>query len=666
MSTVYIFQSRSELDASANLSGFVEFCKNKLTVFGANLQFEAVVWDLTEYIDRKGLKGRQRVTFSTLDTARRKKFQAMNAEFVLFAKAYFLYRQALRKTLTYGRLLAALRVLEAALIKIYSNGDPTRIDAVALNYAAQLASKNFTRQVAYQICGYLEELCIFMTDNNLLVTPTLWVSPLSKPTDQNIRVGSEFDERRKNKLPSQAALEAIPRIFCNPSNKVDKLISSTAAILLSSPTRINELLNLPVDCEICQTQGEGEPEAYGLRWLPSKGAKIKPPWIVPSMIAIVKKAIENMREITKEARAIATWYEKNPNDVYLPAKFEYLRSRDRFELGEITRLFSLRDLPAARDWCKARKIPIYHSGASEKMKFQDFKSAILSMLPQGFPIYDKGSNLKYSEALMVTRLNELHAVRALNPCMIQAVTTNMVNNHLGTPTKQSIFTRNGYYEPDGSLILVSTHQLRHYLNYLAQEGCLSQLDVAIWSGRKSIQQNDDYNHLTTSEMLAIVHDTVGVESDFFGPLASLPKTLPVSRDEFATLRAPTMHVTDIGFCIHDFSLLPCEKMRQCIMCEDLLSVKGIKEHEHAVRNALNETKRLVLEAQEAHGKEFYGADKWLENQQVAQLRLQALCDRFDNPNIANNSLIQLPPLVMGELESSQGLKALIGGNSEKS
>ncbi|MGV8617755.1 hypothetical protein ACV36Q_32005, partial [Pseudomonas aeruginosa] len=41
------------------------------------------------------------------------------------------------------------------------------------------------------------------------------------------------------------------------------LVSSIAAILCAAPDRINEVLLLPVDCEVRQKQSDGS-EAYGI------------------------------------------------------------------------------------------------------------------------------------------------------------------------------------------------------------------------------------------------------------------------------------------------------------------------------------------------------------------------------------------------------------------
>ena len=55
MAEIVLFTPKAELDAAANLSGFVDMCRSKLTVFGADLPFQNDVWDVTEAVATKDL-----------------------------------------------------------------------------------------------------------------------------------------------------------------------------------------------------------------------------------------------------------------------------------------------------------------------------------------------------------------------------------------------------------------------------------------------------------------------------------------------------------------------------------------------------------------------------------------------------------------------------------
>ncbi len=268
---------------------------------------------------------------------------------------------------------------------------------------------------------------------------------------------------------------------------------------------------------------------------------------------------------------------------------------------------------------------------------------MLAMLPSGFPIIDKATGLKYSEALLVVRRNELGAQRGTYRCMIEAVGIGQINAGLGSRVEHghgSIFTRFGFTEPDGSHIAVTSHQFRHYLNTLAQAGGLSQLDIAKWSGRKDIRQNEAYDHVTPGQMLQKIRDAVGGDQ-MFGPLAELPKKVLIRRDEFARLVVPTAHTTDLGYCVHDYTASPCQLHMDCIHCQDLVCVKGDAEKEASLRQRLDEAKGLEDMAQAATDEGYSGSDRWLDHHRTTVDRLTQLCSIMDDPTVPDGAVIQL-------------------------
>ena len=44
MSNILLFKPKAELDARANLDAFIAMCRDKLTVFGVNLDWESHAW----------------------------------------------------------------------------------------------------------------------------------------------------------------------------------------------------------------------------------------------------------------------------------------------------------------------------------------------------------------------------------------------------------------------------------------------------------------------------------------------------------------------------------------------------------------------------------------------------------------------------------------------
>lgn len=682
MAEIVLFTPKAEFDAAANLRGLIDMCRSKLTVFGPDFPFQHDVWDVTDAVMTKG-KGnkRERITFSNAATVDKKVPAMMLEPFLSFAKAYVRYMHGMRPTKVIHNRVAALRALEAALSENGMTPDPVRIDSRVLNRAAQIIAERFGDAAAYRVGGQLEMVGAFLAENRLTAVPVRWRNPIKRPGSA-VRVGKQFDERRAEKMPSSAALDALPRIFRAATEPAEVITASVAAILLAAPDRIGEVLTLPADCEVRERRN-GKEDVYGLRWWPAKGAEPMVKWLVPSMATVVKEALQKIRSVTAEARRIAISYEQHPGQIYLAADVVHLRGQEWLSMMEVAGVLGLNERAAANAWCKAAAIKTeQREGGGKRVyaRFTDVESAVLGMLPSGFPVLDKETGLRYSEALFVVRRNELGAQRGTYRCMIESVGIGQINTGLGCRAEhghESIFTRLGFTEPDGSHITLTSHQFRHYLNTLAQAGGLSQLDIAKWSGRRDIRQNEAYDHVTPGQILQKIRDAVGGDQ-MFGPLAELPKKLLIRRDEFARLVIPTAHTTDFGYCVHDYTASPCRLHMDCIHCQDLVCVKGDTEKAAMLRQRLEEAKRLVHKAEAAAGDGYSGSDRWLDHHRTAVDRLSQLCAILDDPKIPNGSVVQLAtPKMPSRIEQAAGgrlsrppseepglpanIKALLGG-----
>lgn len=654
MPEVILFRPKVELDVADNLAGFVESCRNDLTVFGADLPFDENVWDISNSISLKGHGNKRlRIVFSSFGTINAAIPSPMRKPFLGFAKAYMRYMHAFRPTVGFGARLTALKLLEAALSEQGNIPNPIKIDAHVLNRAAQFAGDHYSDGAAYRVGGQLEMIVTFLSENRLTVVPVRWRNHLKRPED-TVRVGKEFDERRQSKMPSQTALDALPKVFRLATEPGDVIVSSVAALMCASPDRISEVLMLPENSEVRHSNGKGGSDSYGLRWWPAKGAHPMVKWIVPSMVTVVQEAISRIRDLTNDARNIARWYEANPQKLYLAEDIEYLRGNEDLSMSELGKLLGLQSSPL--QWCRTYGVERRKSHGLLYVRFADVEQKVLSMLPKGFPILDSETGLKYSDALLVVRVNEISFQRNTCHCMIEPVSINQINNGLGGKFKHgcsSVFSKFGFTMPDGGPIKITTHQFRHYLNTLAQAGGMSQLDIAKWSGRKDIQQNAAYDHVTPDQMLEKIRSAIGDESQMFGPLAELPRNVLIPRDEFARLRIPTAHTTDLGFCIHDYTMSPCQLHRDCIHCEDLVCIKGDEIKTQRLRQSLEEARDLLGKAEDAVGEGYAGGDRWVEHHKSAVDRLSQLCSIIDDESVPLGSVVQLaPPIGMAQIEDT--------------
>lgn len=645
MATIIHFIPRAELDAQSNLRGFVAVCRNELSVFGRDLNFDEDVWDVTESIGAKAAK-RHRLIFSTWSTVGDAAPQPLPEPFMSFAKAYMRYQHGFRPTKATSSRLAALRALEAALSENGNFSDPTQTSLHTLNRASQLCVERFGKAAAHRTSGQLEILSDFLIKNRLLSIPSRWRNPVRRPQD-TVRVGPEFEQRRQEKLPSAAALSAVANIFRLAAEPADILVASVVAILCSAPDRISEVLYLEEDCEVTQTIPSSGKEAYGLRWRPAKGAEPMVKWVIPAMADVVKEAVSNIRQVTAGAREVARWYEGHPREIYMPRDLEHLRGQEWItlsELGDIVFVTQV-DRSSLRQWCDQNGVERSKGqrGDEVRCRLSTLQAAMTAALPQGFPWLQISRGLKYSDALCIVPRNLFHQTRATYRSVIEVVTHGHISDGLGGGSahgKCSLFDRHGFQEDDGTPIRVSTHQFRHYLNTLAQAGGLSQLDIAKWSGRKDIRQNHAYDHQSDRDVLALVRAVVGDASKAVGPLATVKPSALIPRDEFARLKVPTAHTTDFGYCIHDFSMLPCQIHRDCLNCNEHVCIKGDAFREANIRRQRTETAQLLEEAMAASKEHDAGANRWVAHHEETLERLEQLCAIFDNPNVPAGTVIQ--------------------------
>lgn len=663
MNAAIVFEPEETLSSSENLEKFITMCRDELSVFGTDLPFDNNVWDISSSIEQKGTTKRISAIFSTYQFASNEKggtkasdsnITAMQDPFLSFAKAYFRYRFGLKSFKQPGQLLEPLRVLEQALINTNGKADPSTINNYVLDEAILITKTNYSQARGYRMGATLQNIGKFLADKRLTKVAPDWKNPIKRPSDTS-RVGKEADDRRNKKMPSEAGLEALPEIFNKASSPYEKLVSSLIALLICAPNRINEVFLLPYDCEVVQKDTEGI-EQYGLRWFPAKGAAPMIKWIIPSMVDIAKEAINKIKVVTAQAREVANWYEKNPSSIYLPKEIEYLRDTV-LSTKEVAYIIFGKDLAdndlervrmLASIWVNNNAIPYAKDGNKLVIHFADLEKKVFELLPERFPYLNAEIGLKFSDALVLQMKNEYHREKGTLIPTVSAVRMEIIADALkNRGNMSSLFDRFGYTELDGSPIKMTSHQFRHYLNTLAQKGGLSQLDIAKWSGRIDIHQNQAYDHISANEMLEMVRDAIGNEKAMQGPLSNIDdikKKVVISRDEFARLKVQTAHVTETGVCIHDFTMTPCDQHRNCMGCTEHFCMKGDKERNDRIRKMKIDTEGFLEQAKDAHKEGYFGANRWEEYHSWFLDILTNTCDILDDPSVPDGSLIQLSNL----------------------
>lgn len=640
MADMLHFSPRRALDARANLRQFVHSCRQQSAVFGLDLDFDADVWDISKHLGRKGTRRATRLHFKPWRKPRASASTFMKDPFKSFAKAYLRYQQGLRPSRSVESRLIALRAVYEVLGEGGEGLDPTGLLPLHFDRSAQLIRERVKATSAYQYGVQLELIYETMVGCGLLSHPQTWRSPIQRVEDAS-RIGPKFEERRISRLPSSDALAALAAIFQVAKEPSDVVVTAAAAIMCSAPERISEVLRLAVHSEV---EGAAPDAAYGLRWYPSKGGSPQVKWLIPSMSPVVRTAIARLKKLSAPARALARWYEAHPTQVYLPAGLAHLRSQEMLSMQELLELL-FEDSPERRvaaEWCRTHKVPTTLIRGRLHVRFLDVEAAVLRMLPRGFPYLHRDHGLRFSEALFIVRKNELHDSRATYRCMLMAVGQEDIYIRISNrdPSRVSIFDKFGYREHDGSAIAVRTHQFRHYLNTQAHIGGMSQLDIAAWSGRARVSENKAYDHVSNQDVLQMMRDALPAPTPAAGVVTRIESRSLIQRAEFAKLKVRTAHTTDIGYCAHDFSMLPCMAYQDCLNCDEHFCRKGEADKEARLQARVDETRLLLKRAEEAQKAGLAGADRWIARQRKDLERAEELMRILQDPKTSPGALIR--------------------------
>ena len=666
MTNIIYFAPKAEATAEDNLALFIDACRPLLKGYRGVKSWDQNDWDLIGIVDWEGRgRGRIAAVFSDFEASTRNGVGAMSSPFLDFAKAYFLYTQALRPTKAFFQRLAALRALEKALKITVGSSKVDLITAAIFNIADNFVREHFGEGAGYRVGRELAVLSGFISEKHLVAVPFQWESSIPRPKERN-RIGAEADRARETKLPSESALEALPKCFLDATESIDVLVSSVAALLCTAPDRISEVFKLPVDCEVEQ-EFNGK-HSYGLRWWPGKGADPMIKWIAPTMVEVAKEAIAKLRIVTQPARDVAEWYEANPTKMFIVPEMEHLRLKEYLSMSEVASLIGLSGISSPYNFIRSSKIPLRSPDDKSEVSisFYDLERFVVGLLPEGFPIFDPVTGLQYSRALLVIRHNELKVQKSTWHCLVDPVGTAQINDGLGARIQHgvpSLFSRMGFTEPDGGPIKMTTHQFRHWLNTLAHRGGMSQLDIAKWSGRKDVRQNLTYDHMSGDEFMVMTRELTKDDPRIFGSLAELAAKAPVSRDEFMQLEFPTAHVTDIGFCVHDYTMLPCQQHRDCINCNESICVKGDHHKTKRIRLQLDIAEDQLIRAQAGMQEGYFGAERWFDHHSATVKRLRELLKILEDPKIPEGALIRVynpnehTPILMAVRDRDRNLQS---------
>ncbi|EGI8358194.1 integrase [Salmonella enterica] len=633
MTSIFQFVSRSEMDALENVECFIHKCRYDLSVFGKNLDWDNWNW--------KGLLNYTKVGVPSRGV---KPENLLDERIQNFAKAYIRYQQAHNPTNSIQEI-KAIRCVEPALLKVKGVADITKLDVSVLDEAVVVAKEKYGSS-GYHAGAQLERLAKFLSDKGMIASPVKWKNPIPRYMDKN-RIGEAARIQRENKLPKDYQLNYMAEMFANDLHDPrDRFTTSMFALSLCAPGRISEFQDLSVHCIHEENDRKGV-RRLGLRFYAGKGFGADIKWISTPFTSIAREAVARLTDLSAEGLKLAKWLEVNPDKFYRHPQCPNVGEDEPLSAIQICKAMGWvvqegkSAISVAFNPGKKRILSIWQ--IKGEITLRDLNRIVHSQLPADWPWKNKERGVKYSEALLCLRKNELHGNRGVSPVILWTPDRAAFTYDLG-PRKgidqKSVWQRHGYKNPDGSEIKITSHQLRHLLNTVAQRGDLGQLDIAMWSGRTNIHQNRTYNHMSEYEVLDKVSAMPGLVA-MMGPLDKVKRHLPVSLEDLDAMGEGIAHITEYGFCVHDFSMVPCHKHRDCINCNEQVCIKGDSEKLARLRIQRDKTQAQLEKAMAGVKEHFYGAGRWFEHQKMSLERIVELIRLLESDEVEDGAVIRL-------------------------
>jgi hypothetical protein len=655
--TVTQLPSAASRRAEDNLARFIAKARTELKPYG-DVDWDAITWDVTAFEKKRGGQSRKtfRIMFNRLDPSGGRlieRKEAFEQPFADFVRAVIVHRQESQPKTALNQMITvrACRYLYEALDA--DDHDPARLTLDHFIRAIAHTKEREEMSSAYRVGVALAEVAATVDGYGLARTPIMFQNPIPRNNHEG-RVDAEAVRRSKEKLPTEAALNGLAQIANVVSEGPDVIRMRAIELLVAGGFRINELLSIPADClvERPAMDPSGKPMLdangqqvidVGIRYWPEKGGQIDIKWVSTPMADGVRRAIGDLRRLTQDARTLAEWLWTNPGKAWLPSELDGYAPDDLIPLADLVDVFGLADNGSAIQWCGSHGVERTKIGRSWSARRRDIEAALLRLQPSG-PMVVSPVRQELHESLFVCFRNEMHSEKGTNRCVITTVTDQNISDVLvGRNGQPTLFERHGITEDDGGRIKLTSHMFRHWLNTLAQEGGMSQHEIARWMGRRRIEDNAAYDHTSGIQMAENARELFR-KGEVVGGLKDLYDKLPIAeREGFLQSQIRTAHTTAYGMCMNDWSLLPCVKHGKCLDCGELLVEKGNNAQCQETQRILDEATMLLKYAQQEETEGTFGANNFVDhNRRMVAGAARALAIHAD-ASIPTGTMVHLNP-----------------------
>lgn len=414
---------------------------------------------------------------------------------------------------------------------------------------------------AYRRCVDLQAILNGLSKAGVIApVEPIYQSPRQESLD---RMTLDGREARDALLPSEEAVRGLADVFNGryALDPFDQLLACVPALMFASSLRVIEPLQFTTN----PIRKEGK--RTFLYYFKAKGGVVieeKIP-LTAGQAALAQEAVCRAMKMTQRARERAQELVRSPLEFPLPdwaMEKEWLSEQ---EAADLLGLSGAHHLSKKVESIKVKGKMLFRR-ASLQHHLQDVRERTSLESIRGVTLRADGTWLPLDEALFICFLNEGHKGKGANPLMVSLVSQQQVGTFLGGASNglKSVFERLGLIEKDGRFISLNSHQIRHYVTSKASAAGIADAHLVRWQRRVHEGDLEAYKHLTSEERLRRLRAHVK-SGRLKGDIATMYFALaPDERDIFLETVVQAIHMTHLGFCVHDFNTSPCPSAMNCV------------------------------------------------------------------------------------------------------
>lgn len=625
-----------EDDRASNLLSLINLAK-KLKLEG----FESVVWQDSPWVITGGRLVNQtgkHNTQATIDFVLPPKLGdgSLKNEWADVAKALFVLRfhrknQAIPNQRNF---ITAVGYIYYAANQI--NQSFFQLTPEVLDNACKIISKHYADSTAYNLHKAVGEFAAHCDSNGLCHNYLDYKFSRMKRPDSTGGVkhervdtpeagGSTKDEKMVDPLIYQVIGELYQNV---PKNHKYRLYILLLSMLILTGRRLSEVSLLPL-----QEISEDDKGSFYITYFPRKtslGNTLTPleRLFLPTDIApIVKEIIEEATELSETPRAVAKQMQKTGG-----ADLRFLEKESdsrKFYTKDFEKLGLSTELLGKSNWIRKNGLAQEEVKNNRKVFYTD-KKALKQYCSKYFEprsieaihIDQQGKKYFLADLLFVRELGLSSGAYA--HWVSTSCSHSMIATFLRYFPKLSKEYASKYTEVD-----FTSHQFRHTMNTLLDEGGLSDLLQTEWFGRSNPRDTKAYQHTSPEKKALMLREDIK-NGTIGGKLAEQIKVMPINyQDAVLKARIKAVHDVGTGLCIHNFSQMPCERHLQCSAdCKDYVWVKDDSKRIEEVKRlfALTTIAQETVENQAKSKKPKKSSDWTLHNEKKLETLGKQLSD----------------------------------------